>query len=263
MNSTPKTEYEKSMGVYNAARGNLLLVLILTLVNIILGALGSNYFLLFSATFPYFAAMTGFATKIPAVIMICCGISLICLAAYLLCWIFSKKRPGWLIAALILFVVDTGFMVALYVFAKDFSGVLDVFFHIWVCVCLINGVRQIRTIKNPPTEEELPVADQPDNPIPETVYNSSPYRSADTDAKAKILLEAEWSGHRICYRRIKRVNELVIDGWVYDDVELLVETAHSLNAIVDGHRFQVGFDGFAHSYIRVDGVEIAKKLRLI
>ena len=63
-------------------------------------------------------------------------------------------------------------------------------------------------------------------------------------------------------RRVKRINELVIDGYVYADVEMLMETAHALTAQMDGHVFQAGFDGVAHSYIRVDGVQVARKLRL-
>ena len=85
---------------------------------------------------------------------------------------------------------------------------------------------------------------------------------ADTTVKSRILLEADAAGHHICYRRVKRINELVIDGYVYADVEMLIETAHVLAAQLDGHVFQAGFDGVAHSYIRVDGAQVARKLRL-
>lgn len=70
-------------------------------------------------------------------------------------------------------------------------------------------------------------------------------------------------GHSIVYRRIKGVNELVIDGNVYDEIEALIEYAHTLKAQVDGHLFEAEFDGKAHSYIKVDGQTVAKKLRLV
>lgn len=87
-------------------------------------------------------------------------------------------------------------------------------------------------------------------------------RIADTNVRSRVLLEADAAGHHICYRRVKRINELVIDGYVYADVEMLMETAHALTAQMDGHVFQAGFDGVAHSYIRVDGVQVVRKLRL-
>lgn len=60
---------------------------------------------------------------------------------------------------------------------------------------------------------------------------------------------------------MKRVNELIIGGHVYDEMEALVETPHSLGARIDGHQIEVGFNGY-NSYLNVDGERIAKKLRL-
>ena len=88
-------------------------------------------------------------------------------------------------------------------------------------------------------------------------------RAVQNDVKNRILIDGNYLGHYICYRRVGRVNELIIDGYVYDELEILVETAHVLEATVDGHNIQVGFDGAMHSYIRVDGEQVAKKLRLI
>ena len=70
-------------------------------------------------------------------------------------------------------------------------------------------------------------------------------------------------GHYVVYRRVKKTNELVIDLYVYDEIEILVECAHSLEARIDGHLIVVGFDGVSHSYLSVDGEIVAKKLRLI
>ena len=74
-------------------------------------------------------------------------------------------------------------------------------------------------------------------------------------------MEADALGRAIVYRRVKRVNELVIDGRVYDEIEALVEFAHSLKAQLDGHLIEVGFDGWVHSYLKIDGQTVARKTR--
>lgn len=86
-------------------------------------------------------------------------------------------------------------------------------------------------------------------------------RKADDNVKHRVLLETDELGHHICYRRVKRINELVIDGYVYDDVEMLIENAHALNAVIAGHKIQVGFDGDINSYLRIDGETVLKKKR--
>ena len=63
------------------------------------------------------------------------------------------------------------------------------------------------------------------------------------------------------YRRVKRVNELVISGYVYDEYVALAETAHCLSAKMDGHLIEVGYDGLSSSYLRVDGQQIQRKVR--
>lgn len=88
-------------------------------------------------------------------------------------------------------------------------------------------------------------------------------RVADTTVKSRTLLETDVHGHAVCYRRVKRTNELVIDGNVYDEIEMLMETAHALHATVDGHEIVVGYDGVSKSYVKVDGVVVGTKLRLI
>ncbi len=54
------------------------------------------------------------------------------LVPYLLCWIFSKKRRGWMIAALVLFAVDTGALVVDTLGSDDvLYNLPDLLFHIW------------------------------------------------------------------------------------------------------------------------------------
>lgn len=249
---------------YTKARNNLLLMLILTVINIILYFVGSDTMMLFSATVPYFGIIIGSVAGSQAFFMFCACIAAAILILYLLCWILSKDHYGWMIVALVLFILDTLAMIGMYLGIGEFSGILDVVIHAWVLYYLIVGVNSGKQLKNMP-EEPVNDVEQEQMEIPEgaeDLPHSPILRIADTTVKCRILAEADAAGHHICYRRVKRVNELVIDGYVYDEVEMLVEFAHALNARLDGHVFQVGFDGFAHSYIKVDGVQVARKLRL-
>lgn len=266
---------------YQASRHNLLLVVAFTIINIGLLLVESDTMFLFSATVPYlsalFAQSASAAVDIPAaaaniLVGIFVTITVLSIAAYLLCWFMSKKHYGWMIAALVLFVIDTVAMGGSYILIGDFSGIMDALVHVWVLYYLITGVSNGHKIKKMPAEVAEMAVEQvqlqeTDEIAPaydgaELLANTPALRIADMDVKARILCEVDAFGHHICYRRVKRVNELVIDGNVYDDVEMLVESAHALNARIDSNTYQAGYDGGTKSYIRVNGEKIAQKTRL-
>ena len=274
--NNPRTALEQK---YNSARTNLLIMLGLTIINIVLLFTKSDVMLLFSATIPYLATAFGIGIAergFSEISVALFGASGILIILYLLCWIFSKKHYGWMIAALALFVLDTATLILFYLYIGDFSGILDLVIHIAVLFYLISGVVSGNALKklhpeffapqyNVQTQSQAsPGSFVSENTESDDVIsaNSPIIRHADLNVKFRILIEANYNGHQVCYRRVKRVNELVIDGYVYDEVEMLVEGAHSLNARIDNQNYQVGFDGAAHSYFKVDGVQVAKKLRL-
>lgn len=88
-------------------------------------------------------------------------------------------------------------------------------------------------------------------------------RRADTGIKHRVLLEATVDGYRICYRRVKSTNELVVNGVVYDEVKAALEFYHDLTVTLDGHRIHAGLDEDDFSYIIVDGIRVAEKKRWI
>lgn len=88
-------------------------------------------------------------------------------------------------------------------------------------------------------------------------------RHADPAVKNRVLLEATADGYSICYRRVKSVNELVINGRVYDEKKGVIEFEHKLCASLDGHSFAAGTDEDGYSYITFDGEIISCKKRLI
>ena len=139
---------------YNSARVNLLLMLILTAVNIVLLFVNSGYMLLFSATVPYLiVAFSGMSNMIEVIVVSVC-IAAIIVLVYFLCWIFSKKSYGWMIAALVLFSIDTVVLVAFYVFVGEFSGILDFVIHALVLYYLIIGTVSGVKLSRLPEEEE-------------------------------------------------------------------------------------------------------------
>ena len=255
------TERQRIQQKYSTSRANLLLVIILTVVNIVLFLAGSDSMLLFSASIPYFAVVFGWALDILPMGII---VAVIALVLYLVSWIFSKKKPGWMTVALVLFILDTLGMLGMYLLMEDVSGILDVLIHAYVLYYLIVGVSSAKKLKNLPEEEEIS-AEIPagDIPVDATPLPSTPLRRIGEEEKFRVLLEAEYGSHKVVYRRIKRTNQLVIDNYIYDEVEMLIESAHALSAIIDGHQYVVGFDGAANSYFKVDGEIIAKKIRLV
>lgn len=238
---------------YKAARSNLIVMIALTLLNILLLFTGANMMMLFSATVPYYVVIIGQVSGNSTVLTVCLVFAIACLLGYFLCWVFSKKHYGWMVAALVFFIMDALALVGFMLLAQVFSGILDVVFHVLVLYYLIIGVKYGHQLTTLP-EEVMEAA-------PAQVSNTAPLRMADPDVKHRVLLETEAAGYRICYRRVKRVNELVINGHVYAELEMLVEPAHELSAQFNGHLIQAGFDGTS-SYICVDGNQVVKKMRL-
>lgn len=269
---------------YKRSRNNLLLVVVFTVINLILLISKSNTYFLFSAYIPYAFVDMGmllcgiYPAEVygeeflntefldPSVFAIFIGIALVVVLLYLLSWIFSKKhKVGWLIFALVFFVIDTVALLVLWGVQMD--NIIDIVFHAWVIISLSMGISANLKLKKLPLEEETSEYEELEEgaETEETEgepQNSAIIRIADRYAKSRVLLEANEIGHSIIYRRIKRVNELVVDGNVYDEIQALIEVSHSLKAQIDGHQIEVGYDGRFYSYLIIDGQLVTRKLRL-
>lgn len=278
---------------YNAARSNILFMVIFSAFNLLMLATNSGAYFLFSAAVPYIITDTGmffcgmypkefytgefegmvFADK--SLFVISLVASILILGIYLLCWFLSKKKGNALVVALVLFGIDTLVMLWNY----GLTDFIDLGFHIWLVVILAMGVSAHSKMKKLPVEErpieaeftELPVdGDGEGNTDGEAIGapkkerpDSVALRPADNTVKSRVLLEYEIYGHKITYRRVKRINELVIDGDVYSEYIALAEMPHMLAATVDGHYFAAGTDNTSHAYIKVDGQTAIQKLRIV
>lgn len=237
---------------YRMARIDLLLVIILTVINIVLLVSDSQTTMLFSAFVPYFAVAIAVYDGAAWFLQGSLIFAFIVLALYLLCWFFSSKHYGWLIAALVLFAVDT-LAVVFYYWGMWSYGIFDMLIHAAVLYYLFRGVRCGRYLRRLPQDvpEETTVC----------IENTAPIRRAEDAAEAAVLAQAETSIGFVCYRTVDKVYELVINGFVYAEAELLMETAHELRAIYDGHFVQAGLmAGSAIRYINLDGNRIAQNL---
>lgn len=282
----PNSQHKGLHNTYNSARGNILLIAIVSFVNILLLVNNGSTYFLFSASIPYiltdlgmllcemyppeaYLEFDGFVPLEKPFFIIMLVISILVIAFYVLCYIFSnKRRVGWLIAALVAYALDTVVMLIYYEFHPEM--IIEILLHGWIIVLLSLGIWAYCKMKKLP--EDIPVEDTTtdkentegaasNESTGKIITNSTPLRPADTDEKARVLLEADAYGHKIIYRRIKRTNELVIDGSVYSEYIALLEYPHMLTANIDGHTFAAGFDATSHSFILVDGNTVKMKAR--
>ena len=95
------------------------------------------------------------------------------------------------------------------------------------------------------------------------VPTAGAHRTAETGMRYRVLASASNEAYQIVYRRVGTVNELVINGRVYDEKKTLFGWPHVLFAVVDGHRIEAGsvFTGwqwrYACRYILFDGQQVA------
>ncbi len=257
---------------YKNSTHNLLVVALLTLVNIVLLITQADRYFLFSAYVPYalvnygmfFCGMypaeyygdtTGLLFWDKSFFVVAVVLAALIILLYILCWIFSKKnKVGWMIFALVFFVADTALML---LDTIDFSAaILDIVLHAWVIISLIIGIVNYYKLKKLPAEPAEALVEN------EEKVDSEMLRMADMGEKFRVIAEADASGYNIVYRRVKRTNELVINGRVYDEYIALIEFAHTLNARVGGHDIVAQFDNSGNVYIIVDGEIVAKKKRI-
>ncbi len=266
---------------YNAARNNILLMVIFTVLNMGLLLTNSGIYFLFSASIPYIIVDLGMflCGKYPdewyegfegmmfvddSLFITLLIVAFIILVIYLVLWFFSKnQRVGFVIAALALFSIDTVAMLVLSYLGLSGLSLFDILFHGWVIFILAKGISahyKLKKLPEPMIEgefTELP-ADGEETVIPD----SKALRPAATDVKSRVLLESEIYGHKVTYRRVKKTNELVIDGDVYDEYTALLEMPHMLKANLGGHTYAAGMDNTSsRSYLLVDGKTVITKLR--
>jgi hypothetical protein len=195
---------------FNNARVNLLLVFAFTVVNIILLISGSSTYFLFSASIPYFIAdmgmllsgkyppelyvgeLEGAAIFGPSASIVFAVIAIAITGLYLVCWYFSKKKHEWFTVALVLFIIDTVGMFALYGLALD--SIVDILFHGYVIWSLVNGVKATSELRKlPPEAFAFNVEMQADGTVSEAQFEDAeaPKESSEVETDSEREAKAD------------------------------------------------------------------------
>lgn len=250
---TKASKQDISAARYKNARIYFLMIIFVSIMNMVLLFMESEQFYLISAMIPYMAVLFSIGTGASIFGTVGFWVAAVFLGLCVLCWLLSKERPGWLVAGAVLYGLDLIPAVYLYAQFRERTFLMAAVVHAFMLVYIIAGIVSRYRQKAVPVDfQHEPEAEH---------VRGTPLRRADMDVKFRVLLEADYGGRKIVYRRVKRINEMVIDRYVYDEIELGIEPAHSLSARINGHLLEVGYDGKSYSYFSVDGVQQSKKIR--
>ncbi len=253
---------------YRTARNSLLAMIIVTVVNTVMTATG-NYesYYVFCDYLAYYCGVYGrvFYEELGDMLYLIlgCVAAALILLPLLLCWIFSKKRRGWMIAALVMVSLDTLLIVVDAIGYQDISYLMSIAFHIWLIVEMVLAIRV--------GEEAIAEMNAPKSAVQDTEFHdASTGALPDTSAlgmpqeerKYRLIVEAMYGSRTIQVRRSYGLTELVIDGRLYGTWEGVSERAYEIVARVDGHEIATRFLPTGKQTIEVDGEIIAKKQRL-
>ena len=147
----------KNDAKYKQGRYALLLIAIFSIVNLFSVVLTETYYL-FSSYITQLLAILGYTFYLETgaiVWVILFGLlGLISVLPYLVCYFLSKKRAGWMIAALVLFSLDSLIFCVLELPYFNVSMILDIAIRIWALVSLVLGVKYGLALKDAPESEE-------------------------------------------------------------------------------------------------------------
>ena len=147
--------------VYQSARYAILFLVALTAVNILMRVGDMDRYFVSSVFLSYFMVTIIPKTAIGA------AVAVAILVPYILAFFLSKKKPGWMIAALVLFVLDTLFVIFTMFLLRQagespWSMLLDLALHAFVIFELVMGVKY-REAATAEAEEEGPVLPSDEN----------------------------------------------------------------------------------------------------
>ncbi len=141
---------------YAGGRANLLLVTAMSVINLFLIVFTGDYFVFSSFVTQFLASLgVGLYAELSSVIwLVIFGVlSAVSIVPYVLCYLFSQKKGGWMIAALVLFSADTLFLLFFFLISMETTLIFDVLIHIYVIVTLVTSVRYAKRAFAAPAEE--------------------------------------------------------------------------------------------------------------
>ena len=165
-NPKDKNSPEYLSGKIATGRHSLLLIAAFTVVNVLMVVLDSGTYYLFSASVPYYLTLyakgidNGFVNgpwpENGPITIAALVISGVILLLYLLFWLMSKKKTGWLIPALVMFLLDTLALgwCTINIVNDPAGNILDFVVHIWAIVELFQAIFCSNKLKKLPAAAE-------------------------------------------------------------------------------------------------------------
>lgn len=231
---------KRSMGAsperaYQSARYAIILLVALTAVNIFMRAVNIDRYFVSSVFLSYFM-VTYFAEfgRIALGVAIAAAV----IVPYLLAFILSKQKPVWMIVALVLFILDTLFVILMMfllnrVGESPFGMILDLLMHAFVIFELAMGVkyRKAATAAADGTEEGPAMPGDEDGTY--------------SEVSCAVAVSKENGKHTIEEAGVVRFyeNEIVI-GTVGTAKALLIGAAYSAPT----ERMRFGYSEIARAY---------------
>ena len=144
---------KKNALTFNRARGNLLLVVAFTLINLILTISNTGWYFLFSATVPIlilaeFQVLSSYLGGGYWAVGI--FLAFLIAALYFVFWLLSKKFRVFFLVALVVFALDTLILLFYVFFIFEFEAglLIDLAFSAWVLYYLIIGTKSWAKLSN-------------------------------------------------------------------------------------------------------------------
>ncbi len=268
---------------YRRATADLGFVAVLAIVNLVISLSGGAMYFFFAAFSPTATFLYGKSIGIATgeTLFITAGIFLsFCLCAlYVYLWYKAKKNYGALAVAAALYGLDTLLIFAFSLLGYGTLGFIDTAAHLFIiynlCRGFLGGRALSRITRLDKTEVEALFRRLLENSEGETFFaeengeentpplpESQPLRPAK--ARKHCFFDTVYEGmHIAAYRSFGRT-ELVINGYVYDEIRGIVEVAYRLEAVVFGHRVTLVMEPgmtSADMVLSVDGKEIGRITR--
>lgn len=139
---------------YNVCRGNLLMAVVFTVINLAMLLADSTSYFLFSIAVPYWGTLLGDVFGYADLML---AVALVLLVVYTLCFFLSKKHLWAMVVALVLFILDSVALIGFTVLLELYSDmILDILMHIWVLYYLVQGIRYSGKLKSMGEAMEMP-----------------------------------------------------------------------------------------------------------
>ena len=187
-----------------SARSALKIAIILTIVNIVLAFVQGGLFFPFSITTPNVLLAWGMSVSYWVGALIVVGI-------FATCYYLSKRKPIFILIALILISIDSIWILFSVIdFGFDATNIINIVFRVWLIVAVAAGMSN-------KTATLIPL-------------------------DGKILITQDFNDLEIIIRQTENVVQLIINGDIYADIETEFKTDFTLDVQVDDNFFRLEYN---------------------